>query len=300
MGKQIFDAIGARQYIARAEPRRDHRDRLRARELLRRHPLHRPRPADPPCPSHRVGPDRALDRDRLDHGHRRTPRSPQSVLDAGGVAARSASSASARGSSIGWLAIVTLSAILAPILPIPDPNKINPSIVRAGPVPRLAPRWSTAPATTCSRSASGARGRRCSSASPRSSFGLIVGGASRPPRRLLPRQDRHGPHEHLRHPARAPAARPGALADRGAVAEQPHAPAHDVRATPSADPHARHRVDPGPRPHHARDHAGVGAARVRAGRARAGRQGPADHASRKCCRTCCPRCSRSRCSASRS
>ena len=35
--------------------------------------------------------------------------------------------------SIGWLAIVTLSAILAPILPIPDPNKINPSIVREGP-----------------------------------------------------------------------------------------------------------------------------------------------------------------------
>jgi peptide/nickel transport system permease protein len=35
--------------------------------------------------------------------------------------------------SIIWLAVITLSAILAPILPIPDPNEINPDIVRRGP-----------------------------------------------------------------------------------------------------------------------------------------------------------------------
>jgi peptide/nickel transport system permease protein len=35
--------------------------------------------------------------------------------------------------SIIWLALITLSAILAPILPIKDPNQINPDIVRRGP-----------------------------------------------------------------------------------------------------------------------------------------------------------------------
>jgi peptide/nickel transport system permease protein len=35
--------------------------------------------------------------------------------------------------SIAWLALITLSAILAPILPIADPNEINRDIVRKGP-----------------------------------------------------------------------------------------------------------------------------------------------------------------------
>jgi peptide/nickel transport system permease protein len=36
--------------------------------------------------------------------------------------------------SIGWLAVITLSAILAPILPIADPNETNTNIFRKGPL----------------------------------------------------------------------------------------------------------------------------------------------------------------------
>ena len=49
-----------------------------------------------------------------------------------------------------------------------------------------------------------------------------------------------------------------------------------------------HRVDPGARPHHAREHAVVVGARVRARGAGAGREAPAHHRSARCCRTCCP------------
>ena len=43
--------------------------------------------------------------------------------------------------SIGWLAIVTLSAILAPILADPGPEQDQPQHRPRGSVPRFVPRW---------------------------------------------------------------------------------------------------------------------------------------------------------------
>ena len=96
------EAIAARQYVDAAEPRRGHRDRLRARELRRRRPLRRPRPEDPACPSHRLAPI-ARPPSPLDARSSPTPSAAEVVL----AAPRRAGEAAARPRrvarrSAGW------------------------------------------------------------------------------------------------------------------------------------------------------------------------------------------------------
>jgi hypothetical protein len=126
--------------------------------------------------------------------------------------------------SIGWLAIVTLSAILAPILPIPDPNKINTNIVREGPFHG-------------SFSVVTQRPRRVLTVHLGARVSLLVGISailfaldhrrrSRSARGLLPARPTPCSTSSF-DILLAPRPRPRAHADRGAVAEQPHPPAHD-------------------------------------------------------------------------
>ena len=189
---------------SRAEPGRDHRDRLRARELLRRHPLHRARSADPACAGTRVAPmehrrpavttviaDAAADRAIGMHAEatpkKRQARPRRVALDRlarGRHRSRRSSRRSCRS---------------------PDPNEINADIVAQGSVRRLVPRRRRQRPATCSPACIwgarvslivGDRRDRCSAAHRRH---------ARAARRLLPGQDRHRPHEQLRHPAGAPA-----------------------------------------------------------------------------------------------
>ena len=93
-------------------------------------------------------------------------------------------------------------------------------------------------------------------------------------------------HDALQHPARDPAVRARAVARHGARhrlrstrAGNQHPPSSG-RPAVRADLRARHRLDPDPRPHHARQHAAVVATRVRARRARPGRDQPPRHVPR--------------------
>ena len=106
--------------------------------------------------------------------------------------------------SIAWLVFIGLSALLAPILPIADPNESNVDIVRKGPFDGSflggdGNGQDVFAAVHLGRS--GLADRRDRGDHPRAAHRRDP----RSHRRLLQGPDRHHPHEQLRHPPGAPA-----------------------------------------------------------------------------------------------
>ncbi len=181
-----------------------------------------------------------------------------------------------------WLAIIWLVgmlslAILAPVLPIPDPTELFPEIARQGPSSGHLLGGDTLGRDLLSRIIWGGR----------ASFAVGFGAVARRPRhrrsarphhRILPRASRHHRHARDEPAARHPPVRAGAVAGDGAriggrrELHTPHRRGHR---------RAGHRVDPDPRAHHPGQHPDLVRAGVRDRCQGHGRQELADHAARR-------------------
>ena len=223
------------------------------------------------------------------------------VLDAAGPRRRSWSRSAATKKlgivgwlAIGWIAAIVLSALFAPLLPIPKPDQ--KFIVLAGDGPSFAHPFGldSIGQDMFARVIYGARASLLISVAS-VLFGLIGRRRARPHRRLLPRQDRHGPELRVQHVPGHPAAGAGAR-HRRRVRQRAHG--HRRQARVLAGHLDRHRVDPDHRAHHRAPARWRG--RSASSCSRPGAWGPrtAASSSARCCPTCCRRCSRSRCSAS--
>ena len=179
--------------------------------------------------------------------------------------------------AIAWLAFVVVAALLAPVLPLEDPNETTASCVGQGPgyeghllgVRRHRPGRALADGVGRPRLA--AAGRRLGHVRSRHRR------LARADRRVLPSPDRHGPDRCVRRAAVVPPAHPGADA-RDRVRQPGGGQRHPAHGRPH--PGARHRLGAAAGPDHAGQHAGLVAARVRPGREGDGGEEPADHVRR--------------------
>ena len=221
------------------ELHRDHRHRLRAHQLRHRLALRGARPEDPPCPRLSDPTRYATSSTTPSTGAcRSTPapsRSPRSRPGPRSGAAGRRASASPAWLSIAWIALVVGCALLAPVLPLDDPqgehHRDRPARARS---PTPAPRPATSSAATstgatCCRACSGAGAppsssprvvgahrlrarRRCSASSAATSAGRVDIVVSLAARRV-PRHPRGDPRARAgHHPAhRSPGTGGGGL-----------------------------------------------------------------------------------------
>ena len=191
----------------RALVRGDHRDHLRAVQLLRRHPVLRPRPPDPACPS--TSPKPFAEELVSDEQRSGVPLAPQQV-GFSAIEAGDEGHGSKKGTKLGfgaWAAILFLvlvvgSAILAPILPIPDPNNdVFPGLNRAGPSLDHLFGVDANGRDVLARVIWGGR-NSLGDRRVRDRHRLHHRRDPRPDRRLLPGQDRHRPRVRHGRPAR--------------------------------------------------------------------------------------------------
>ena len=179
--------------------------------------------------------------------------------------------------AIIWMVVVVSCAVLAPILPIPAPDQHFLRDIGEGPSLSHPMGTDGTGQDLLARVIWGARASLVVAVSA-VLFGLIFGGILGLIVGLLPRQARHGPREHLQRVPRHPATRARTCARRS-VRERSRRVGGQARVL--ADHLDRRRVDPDHRPHHAGQHARVGAAGVRARRAEHGRQEPSHHHPRR-------------------
>ena len=120
LGTEIYNAIIGSAVRGAPELRRAHRRWLRAHQLRCRLPLHRPRPTDPAWMKHHVA--ESCSRTEVAVAAEEAPfRVRRRRFGVGGWIAA------------GWMVLLVAASLLAPVLPLADPDASDASIARQAP-----------------------------------------------------------------------------------------------------------------------------------------------------------------------